>query len=83
MGHGAHKMARDLDIHAEAKEKIWVEKNAYDQDAEGLEEVKCFEENICMGIFQSPFDQGTDSVIDGKPKAEQEVCPFIDARYFF
>jgi hypothetical protein len=61
-------MASDLNIDAELKQPIAIKKDADNQDTKGLEEIESIPEDVSMRGFQLPFDEGADTVVNGKPK---------------
>ena len=69
MRHRTDEVPRYLKIHRELKKQVGIEEDADDQDTKRFKQVERVPEDVGMRIFQPPFDERTNRVVDGKPKA--------------
>ena len=61
-------MPGNLNVDAELKKPVTVEKDCNDEDTKRLKKVKSIPKDEGMWSFELPFDECAHAIIDGEPK---------------
>jgi hypothetical protein len=59
----------DLYIYTELKQEIGIKKDSDDQDTEGFKQMERVPEDVGMRIFEPPFYEGPNGIVNSKPQA--------------